>query len=43
MQITERTNCWFKASLVNTRRRAVGVRVDTTEALLRTSHLFQVR
>jgi dihydroorotase len=43
LQITERTNTFLKAALVNTRRRAIGVRVDCEEALLRTSHLYQVR
>jgi hypothetical protein len=32
----------LKAYLVDARRRAIGVSTDTEEALLRTSHLFQV-
>jgi hypothetical protein len=41
-QITERINTLLKAYLVDARRRAIGVSTDTEEALLRTSHLFQV-
>jgi hypothetical protein len=41
-QITERINTFLKSHLVDTRRRAIGIDTDTEEALLRTSHLFQV-